>query len=132
MFKKLIMIIICIFFKYLYHAHIRDLRFQTKYLNSSRFKVCFLNFVGCLNMSKRNSSIPGHSNKYNQLPTEHSSMLNCWDKDNSKRTRKHWAKDFSLPLGSEREAGKREYEIGERRLVDTVSHAHQTKNDVYS
>ena len=32
----------------------------------------------------------------------------------------------------ERLAGKREYEIGERRLVDAVSHAQQTKNDVYS
>ena len=34
----------------------------------------------------------------------------------------------------QREIGRKgtEYEIGERRLVDTVSHAQQTKNDVCS
>ena len=59
----------------------------------------------------------------NKLTTEDSSMLNGREKDNRKRTRKHLAKkDFSLPNGSEREAGKREYEIGEKRLVDAVSH----------
>ena len=94
-------------------------------------------------MPKRKRSITDNSNKYNQrLRRQQESYQQAAnrrfldaqrEKDNSNRIKKHWAKeDFSLPNGSEREAGKREYEIGERKLVDAVSHAQQTKNDVYS
>ena len=133
MFKKLIIIIICIFFKYLYHAH-RDLIFQTKYLNSSRFKVCFLNFVGCLNMSKRNSSISGNSNKYNQRSNRRLLEAQRQRARRQQDNEEALAERRLLNAQRLREIGRKEteYEIDERRLVDAVSHAQQTKNDVYS